>query len=95
MLTLSCFVSLCKSAPRLDAVFPLSSSGLRMQLTFCPYASPYVTVRGVFTKTIHQYVLMLAVYIHLNSHGVIAGWGIGFSDSMKTWPWFCVVSKRF
>lgn len=48
----------------------------------------YIAVDGAFSKTIHQYVLMLAVGFDANEHGVILSWGFALSESTETWTWF-------
>ena len=49
---------------------------------------PFVAVDGAFTKTIHQYVLMLAVGFDANDHGIVLGWGFALTESTDTWTWF-------
>ena len=49
---------------------------------------PFIAVDGAFTKTIHQYVLMLAVGFDANEHSVMLAWGFAMTESEDTWEWF-------
>ena len=49
---------------------------------------PFIAVDGAFTKTIHQYVLMLAVGFDANEHSVMLAWGFAMAESEENWEWF-------
>lgn len=53
-----------------------------------PHLRPLICVDAAFTKTIHNYVLIIATGIDANQEGLNLAWGIAPKENEDHWRWF-------
>ena len=55
---------------------------------------PFIAVDGAFSKTVYDYVLLLAASYDANRHLVVIAWGFAWVESTATWTWFLANLKH-
>lgn len=81
---LGSFVRLKVIGNRFSSIFIAPSSA---RAAF-PHLRPVVCVNAAFTKTLHDYILLLACGIDANQQGINLAWAIAPKENEVHWRWF-------